>query len=156
MSGLYMPATCKTMAIGESVGLLPRWHTVPTAKLVVGADGANLGSQTARYPTQHGITAIARLSRTSKRQSHHSAASSSKYSANRKDRRRPGQCKPANMSFHVCPYGTKSCREAGIHVGCWFQQQLTAEFDTKLGLWSGWWAAAFPLRVARYMREISR
>ena len=152
---LYMPATCKTMAIGESEA----WLTLDngqalTAKLVVGADGANSWVRKQQdIPLTHwdyGHSAIVANVKTA--ETHHSVA--------RQIFTPQGPLAflpmlPSNMSSIVWSTEPNRAEKLVSMSDAEFNKQLTAEFDSKLGLCEVVGERfAFPLRM-RYARDFA-
>ncbi|UPR35339.1 FAD-dependent 2-octaprenylphenol hydroxylase [Vibrio cyclitrophicus] len=152
---LYMPATCKTMAIGESEA----WLTLDngqalTAKLVVGADGANSWVRKQQdIPLTHwdyGHSAIVANIKTT--EPHHSVARQI-FTPQGPLAFLPMQ--PSNMSSIVWSTEPNRAEKLVSMSDVDFNKQLTAEFDSKLGLCEVVGDRfAFPLRM-RYARDFA-
>ncbi|PTO69230.1 FAD-dependent 2-octaprenylphenol hydroxylase [Vibrio splendidus] len=152
---LYMPATCKTMAIGESEA----WLTLDngqalTAKLVVGADGANSWVRKQQdIPLTHwdyGHSAIVANIKTT--EPHHSVARQI-FTPQGPLAFLPMQ--PSHMSSIVWSTEPNRAEKLVSMSDADFNKQLTAEFDSKLGLCEvGGERFAFPLRM-RYARDFA-
>ena len=152
---LYMPATCKTMAIGESEA----WLTLDngqalTAKLVVGADGANSWVRKQQdIPLTHwdyGHSAIVANVKTA--EPHHSVARQI-FTPQGPLAFLPMQ--PSNMSSIVWSTEPNRAEKLVSMSDAEFNKQLTAEFDSKLGLCEVVGERfAFPLRM-RYARDFA-
>lgn len=152
---LYMPATCKTMAIGESEA----WLTLDngqalTAKLVVGADGANSWVRKQQdIPLTHwdyGHSAIVANIKTT--EPHHSVARQI-FTPQGPLAFLPMQ--PSNMSSIVWSTEPNRAENLVSMSDAEFNKQLTAEFDSKLGLCEVVGDRfAFPLRM-RYARDFA-
>ncbi|UPR51748.1 FAD-dependent 2-octaprenylphenol hydroxylase [Vibrio cyclitrophicus] len=152
---LYMPATCKTMAIGESEA----WLTLDngqalTAKLVVGADGANSWVRKQQdIPLTHwdyGHSAIVANIKTT--EPHHSVARQI-FTPQGPLAFLPMQ--PSNMSSIVWSTEPNRAEKLVSMSDADFNKQLTAEFDSKLGLCEVVGDRfAFPLRM-RYARDFA-
>ncbi|PMG22240.1 FAD-dependent 2-octaprenylphenol hydroxylase [Vibrio splendidus] len=152
---LYMPATCKTMAIGESEA----WLTLDngqalTAKLVVGADGANSWVRKQQdIPLTHwdyGHSAIVANIKTTEQ--HHSVARQI-FTPQGPLAFLPMQ--PSHMSSIVWSTEPNRAEKLVSMSDADFNKQLTAEFDSKLGLCEVVGERfAFPLRM-RYARDFA-
>ena len=152
---LYMPATCKTMAIGESEA----WLTLDngqalTAKLVVGADGANSWVRKQQdIPLTHwdyGHSAIVANIKTT--EPHHSVARQI-FTPQGPLAFLPMQ--PSHMSSIVWSTEPNRAEKLVSMSDTDFNKQLTAEFDSKLGLCEVVGDRfAFPLRM-RYARDFA-
>ncbi|MEZ8231564.1 FAD-dependent 2-octaprenylphenol hydroxylase [Vibrio splendidus] len=152
---LYMPATCKTMAIGESEA----WLTLDngqalTAKLVVGADGANSWVRKQQdIPLTHwdyGHSAIVANIKTTEQ--HHSVARQI-FTPQGPLAFLPMQ--PSHMSSIVWSTEPNRAEKLVSISDANFNKQLTAEFDSKLGLCEVVGERfAFPLRM-RYARDFA-
>ncbi|MEZ8020236.1 FAD-dependent 2-octaprenylphenol hydroxylase [Vibrio splendidus] len=152
---LYMPATCKTMAIGESEA----WLTLDngqalTAKLVVGADGANSWVRKQQdIPLTHwdyGHSAIVANIKTT--EPHHSVARQI-FTPQGPLAFLPMQ--PSHMSSIVWSTEPNRAEKLVSMSDANFNKQLTAEFDSKLGLCEVIGERfAFPLRM-RYARDFA-
>ncbi|MEZ9128995.1 FAD-dependent 2-octaprenylphenol hydroxylase [Vibrio splendidus] len=152
---LYMPATCKTMAIGESEA----WLTLDngqalTAKLVVGADGANSWVRKQQdIPLTHwdyGHSAIVANIKTT--EPHHSVARQI-FTPQGPLAFLPMQ--PSHMSSIVWSTEPNRAEKLVSMSDADFNKQLTAEFDSKLGLCEVVGERfAFPLRM-RYARDFA-
>ncbi|MEZ8316195.1 FAD-dependent 2-octaprenylphenol hydroxylase [Vibrio splendidus] len=152
---LYMPATCKTMAIGESEA----WLTLDngqalTTKLVVGADGANSWVRKQQdIPLTHwdyGHSAIVANIKTTEQ--HHSVARQI-FTPQGPLAFLPMQ--PSHMSSIVWSTEPNRAEKLVSMSDADFNKQLTAEFDSKLGLCEVVGERfAFPLRM-RYARDFA-
>ncbi|MEZ8295165.1 FAD-dependent 2-octaprenylphenol hydroxylase [Vibrio splendidus] len=152
---LYMPATCKTMAIGESEA----WLTLDngqalTAKLVVGADGANSWVRKQQdIPLTHwdyGHSAIVANIKTT--EPHHSIARQI-FTPQGPLAFLPMQ--PSHMNSIVWSTEPNRAEKLVSMSDADFNKQLTAEFDSKLGLCEVVGERfAFPLRM-RYARDFA-
>ena len=152
---LYMPATCKTMAIGESEA----WLTLDngqalTAKLVVGADGANSWVRKQQdIPLTHwdyGHSAIVANIKTT--EPHHSVARQI-FTPQGPLAFLPMQ--PSHMSSIVWSTEPNRAEKLVSMSDTHFNKQLTVEFDSKLGLCEVVGERfAFPLRM-RYARDFA-
>ncbi|MEZ8803155.1 FAD-dependent 2-octaprenylphenol hydroxylase [Vibrio splendidus] len=152
---LYMPATCKTMAIGESEA----WLTLDngqalTAKLVVGADGANSWVRKQQdIPLTHwdyGHSAIVANIKTTEQ--HHRVARQI-FTPQGPLAFLPMQ--PSHMSSIVWSTEPNRAEKLVSMSDANFNKQLTAEFDSKLGLCEVVGERfAFPLRM-RYARDFA-
>ncbi|CAK2788658.1 2-octaprenylphenol 6-hydroxylase [Vibrio crassostreae] len=152
---LYMPATCKTMAIGESEA----WLTLDngqalTAKLVVGADGANSWVRKQQdIPLTHwdyGHSAIVANIKTT--EPHHSVARQI-FTPQGPLAFLPMQ--PSHMSSIVWSTEPNRAEKLVSMSDADFNKQLTSEFDSKLGLCEVVGERfAFPLRM-RYARDFA-